>query len=298
MQSKKKTIGFIGLGLMGQAFTNNLMEDGYEIFGTDPVPLARRRFKRKGGKVLDSPKEVVENADITFISVPNSKISLNCAKGPNGYTHIKKKNSKKIIIDTTTSDPDDTRKISSLCKTSKLDFLEGCISGNSKDVKNRIGLFLIGGEEKIHKKIKPLLDNLLSDQIYCGKAGSGATMKVIINYLTCLERCSIAETLRIGLRSGIKKDLLLECLLRSAASGKQLEKRGARMLGHKFSDPVSSLATMIKDMKLGLTLAKKTESSTPVGKACLPIYQLGGKSDYGELDSSVIYKVFEDLETK
>ena len=48
MQSKKKTIGFIGLGLMGQAFTNNLMEDGYKIFGTDPVPLARRRFKRKG----------------------------------------------------------------------------------------------------------------------------------------------------------------------------------------------------------------------------------------------------------
>ena len=38
MQSKKKTIGFIGLGLMGQAFTNNLMEDGYKIFGTDPVP--------------------------------------------------------------------------------------------------------------------------------------------------------------------------------------------------------------------------------------------------------------------
>ena len=95
MQSKKKTIGFIGLGLMGQAFTNNLMEDGYKIFGTDPVPLARRRFKRKGGEVLDSPKEVVENADITFISVPNSKISLNCAKGPNGYTHIKKKISKK-----------------------------------------------------------------------------------------------------------------------------------------------------------------------------------------------------------
>jgi len=298
MQSKKKTIGFIGLGLMGQAFTNNLMEDGYTIFGTDPAPLAKRRFKRKGGKILDSPKEVVENANITFISVPNSKISLNCAKGKNGYTYITKQTSKRLIIDTTTSDPDDTRKISSLCKTSKLDFLEGCVSGNSKDVKNRIGLFLIGGEKKIYKKVKHLLGDLLSDQIYCGKAGSGATMKVIINYLTCLERCSIAETLRIGLRSGIKKDLLLECLLRSAASGKQLEKRGARMLGHKFSDPVSSLDSIIKDMKLGLTLAKKTKSSTPVGKACLPIYKIGNKSHYGELDSTVIYKVFEDLENK
>ena len=85
MQSKKKIIGFIGLGLMGQAFTNNLMDDGYTIYGTDPVPLAKKRFKRKGGKVLDSPKEVVETADITFVSVPNSKISLNCAKGKNGF---------------------------------------------------------------------------------------------------------------------------------------------------------------------------------------------------------------------
>ncbi len=296
MQSKKKVIGFIGLGLMGQAFTNNLMDDGYTIYGTDPVPLAKKRFKRKGGKILDSPKEVVETADITFVSVPNSKISLNCAKGKNGFIHIKKLTLKKIIIDTTTSDPDDTRKISALCKSSGLAFLEGCVSGNSKDVKNRIGLFLIGGEQKTYSKVKSLLGNLLSDQIYCGKAGSGATMKVIINYLTGLERCAIAETLRMGLRSGIKKDLLLECLLRSAASGKQLEKRGARMLGNKFSDPVSSLAMMIKDMKLGLTLAKKTKSSTPVGKACLPLYELGGKSHYGELDSAVIYKVFEDIE--
>ena len=70
------------------------------------------------------------------------------------------------------------------------------------------------------------------------------------------------------------------------------------MLENKFSDPVSSLTMITKDMRLGLTLAKKSKSSTPIGKACLPLYELGGESNYGELDSAVIYKVFEDIEKK
>ena len=78
---REETIGFIGLGLMGRAFSRNLIEDGYRLVGTDPVPAAQEEFKALGGAPLPSPKDVAEAADFVFISVPNSKISLGCATG-------------------------------------------------------------------------------------------------------------------------------------------------------------------------------------------------------------------------
>ena len=113
--TREETIGFIGLGLMGRAFSKNLIEDGYRLVGTDPVPAAQDEFKNLGGVVLPSPKDVAEAADFVFISVPNSKISLECATGSDGYLAANPAKKPKTVIDTTTSDPEDTREMARLC---------------------------------------------------------------------------------------------------------------------------------------------------------------------------------------
>ncbi len=295
---KKETVGFIGLGRMGQAFSENLIEDGYRLVGTDPAPSARRKFERLGGEALASPREAAEAADFVFVSVPNSKISLECARGENGYLAVEPGRRPRAVIDTTTSDPEDTREMARLCAECGLDFMEACVSGNSENVKNREGLFLVGGEVKTHRRVKAMLARLLSDQIHCGAAGAGATMKVLINYLTCLERCAIAETLRMGLKSGVKGELLLDALTRSAADSKQLRNRGPRMIGRRFTKPVSTLDVLAKDIHLGLALGESAGALTPVGAVCLPFFEEGQALGFGELDSAAVYKVFEHREKK
>lgn len=291
-----ETIGFIGLGLMGRAFSENLIEDGHRVVGADPDPAARRKFKRLGGEPLPSPGETAEAADFLFVSVPNSKISLECAAGAEGYLSAHPKRKPKAVLDTTTSDPEDAREIARLCARRGFEFMEACVSGNSGNVANRRGLFLLGGAERTHRRVKGLLRRLLSDQIHCGPAGSGATLKVLINYLTCLERCAIAETLRMGLRSGVKGDLLLDALQRSAADGRQLRNRGPRMIRRRFSKPVSALDVLAKDMKLGLALGRGASALTPVGDACLPLFAEGQALGFGHLDSAAVYKVYEARE--
>ena len=105
--------------------------------------------------------------------------------------------------------------------------MEACVSGNSENVKNRVGLFLVGGEERTHGMVKdharPPAFRIRS---IAGRRGAGATLKVLINYLTCLQRCSIAETLRMGLRAGVKGELMLDAFMRSAADSRQLRNRG------------------------------------------------------------------------
>jgi len=295
---KKPIVGFIGLGLMGRAFSANLIEDGHSVLGTDPDRTAREKFKRLGGIPVSCPRTVAEEANFVFISVPNSKISIQAAQGKNGFLAFAKDRAPALVCDTTTADPEDSRRLAGMCKKKKVDFIDGCISGHSENVKNRVGLFVAGGSEQAYKKVVPIFTKLLSDQIYCGPSGSGATMKVLINYLTCLQRCAIAETLRLGLRSGVKGDILLDALQRSAATSRQLQNRGPRMIKRRFSKPVSTVAVLHKDINLGLTMAKRSKSITPVGLASLPFYEEALLSGYGNLDSAVVYKVYEDREKK
>ena len=294
--TREETIGFIGLGLMGRAFSRNLIEDGYRLVGADPVPAAQEEFKALGGAPLPSPKDVAEAADFVFISVPNSKISLGCATGTDGYLSANPAKKPKTVIDTTTSDPDDTREMARLCAARGFDFMEACVSGNSENVKNRVGLFLVGGEERTHGMVKDMLGRLLSDQIHCGPAGAGATMKVLINYLTCLQRCAIAETLRMGLRVGVAGELLLDAFTRSAADSRQLRNRGPRMISGDFSNPVSTLDVLTKDIKLGLALGESVSANMPLGELCAPFFTEGQELGFGSLDSAAIYKVFEARE--
>ena len=232
----------------------------------------RNEFKSLGGAPLPSPKDVAEAADFVFISVPNSKISLECATGSDGYLAANPAKKPKAVIDTTTSDPDDTREMARLCAARGFDFMEACVSGNSENVKNRVGLFLVGGEERTHGMVKDMLGRLLSDQIHCGAAGAGATLKVLINYLTCLQRCSIAETLRMGLRAGVKGELMLDAFMRSAADSRQLRNRGPRMISGDFSNPVSTLDVLTKDIKLGLSLGESVRRQYAPGRALRPLF--------------------------
>ena len=109
---------------------------------------------------------------------------------------------------------------------------------------------------------------------------------------------AIAETIRMGLRSGVKGGVLFKALHRSAADSRQLRNRGQRMIKRRYTNPVSAVTVLHKDINLGMTLAKRSKSITPIGSASLPFYDEALSSGYGELDSAVVYKVFEDREKK
>ncbi len=294
---RKTAIGFIGLGLMGRAFSKNLIADGHRLLGTDVSTAALRKFRRMGGEALPTPRAVAEAAEVVFISVPNSRISLGTAQGEEGYLACAPGATPAVVLDTTTSDPEDAKEHALLCRAKGIPYLDASVSGNSGYVAERQGLFLVGGNKKAYEKVAPLLGTMLSDQIYCGPSGSGAAMKVVVNYLTAMGRCVIAETLRLGMRSGFGRDFLFDALGRSRAGDwRMFHTHGAKMLRGAYRRPLSTLDVIVKDIGLGLEQARRTGAVTPVGDACAPLFDEGKRAGYGELDSAAVYLSYLDRE--
>lgn len=295
---KKQTIGFIGVGLMGQAFCRNLTQDGHPVVGTDPAPQARRTLKKLGGTALGSAREVAEAAEVVFLSLPNSKISLHLARAKDGFLAFSSGQAPKTVLDTTTADPEDAKAVARLCRAKGVPFLEACVSGHSGDVAKRRGRFLVAGETRAHRKVAPLLGRMLSDQVFCGPPGRAAAFKILINYKNAMQRCVVAETLRLGRRAGFASDFLLPTLLRTRADCPLLRGFGPKMLARRYSNPTGTQDVMIKDIQLGLTLAERAGADTTVGSSALGIYKEGERSGYGRLDSAVVCRVYEDREKR
>jgi len=294
--AKRGTVGMVGLGLMGRAFSGSLLADGHAVVGTDPSPAARAKFKKMGGIATDSPREVAEAASTVFISVPNSKIALACLEGKDGLLAARKL--PRLILDTTTADPEDAKRMEALCKRKGAPFLEARVSGSSAMVAQRQGLFVAGGDAKAYRLAKPLLGRLLSDQVHTGAVGTASVIKIIINYLASMERCAIAESLRLGERCGIGGKRLLDAITRSASDSRQVRNRGPRMLARRFTRPASTMAVITKDIRLGLLLAARTRSEAPIGKASLPLFEEAERSGYGPLDSGAVFQVYLDREKR
>ena len=172
------------------------------------------------------------------------------------------------------------------------------MSGNSENVKNRVGLFLVGGEERTHGigegHARP--PTFGSDPLRpggCGRDDEGAHQlpHLSANGAPSPRRC------RMGFRAGVKGELLLDAFMRSAADSRQLRNRGPRMVSGDFSNPVSTLDVLTKDIKLGLSLRPESvNANMPLGDLCAPFFTEGQELGFGSLDSAAIYKVFEARE--
>ena len=89
---------------------------------------------------------------------------------------------------------------------------------------------------------------------------------------------------------------MLDAFMRSAADSRQLRNRGPRMISGDFSNPVSTLDVLTKDIKLGLALGESVSANMPLGELCAPFFTEGQELGFGALDSAAIYKVFEARE--
>ncbi len=283
MQSR--SIGIIGVGLMGTAFTQRLVAAGYGVTGYDVDAAKAAKMAQLGGKAAGSIADIVRECDPILLAVFNTEQVEDVVE--RHLLPVLGNHSARLVLCASTCDPDRITALGARVVARGLRFLETPVSGTSAQVARGEGVGLIGGDPKIAAEIEPVLRALFPTYFLIGEVGNGGRAKLAINLILGLNRLALAEGLAFAERLGLDPGAFLDVARGSAAYSQIMDIKGARMVRRAFA-PEGRARQTLKDVQLMLAQARAVGQELPLLKVHAEVLEACLRAGEGELDNSVV----------
>lgn len=285
-------VGIVGMGLMGQAFTHNLLQSGFKVQGFDVDEKRARQLHEAGGTPVASPAAAARGARWVITSLPNSDIVREVTLGENGI--VQGAAPGLIVADTSTSRPEDSEKIGAELAQRGCRFLDACVSGTSAMARKKDLIVIAGGTPEAFEASQALFDGFSRAAYHMGPVGSGAMAKLVINLVLFGNRLALAEGLVLGTKAGMQTDNLLHVLQDAACSSKTMIDKGPKMLHGDFS-PEGHVRTSLKDARLALEQGARLGAPMLVTSLWTQLQQAAYQQGLADLDSSAFIEVLRSM---
>ena len=257
--SKQLKLGFVGLGIMGAPMASHLINAGHEVFinTRSKVPEG---LACSSAVQCTSPQEVASKADIIFMMVPDTPDVEKVLFGDNGIASGLSKG--KIVVDMSSISPISTKEFAKKINALGCDYLDAPVSGGELGAKNATLSIMVGGDEAVFDKVKPVFELMGKNINLVGGNGDGQTAKVANQIIVALNIEAVAEALLFASKAGADPAKVRQALMGGFASSKILEVHGERMVKRTF-DPGFRIELHQKDINLALNSARALGVSLP-----------------------------------
>ena len=252
-------LGFVGLGIMGAPMAGHLVNAGHQVFinTRSKVPEA---LASSAAVQCSSPQEVASKADIIFTMVPDTPDVEKVLFGEKGIAAGLATG--KIVVDMSSISPIATKEFAQKIKALGCDYLDAPVSGGELGAKNATLSIMVGGDEKVFEKVKPVFELMGKNINLVGGNGDGQTAKVANQIIVALNIEAVAEALLFAAKAGADPAKVRQALMGGFASSKILEVHGERMVKRTF-DPGFRIELHQKDLNLALNSARSLGVSLP-----------------------------------
>ncbi|PVZ87292.1 2-hydroxy-3-oxopropionate reductase [Serratia sp. S1B] len=282
-------LGFIGLGIMGTPMAEKLIEGGHQLYANTlgQVPPA---LLQKGAIACATPKQVADLADVIFIMVPDTPQVEQVLFAANGCAEAQLKN--KILVDMSSISPLDTKNFAHRINKLGADYLDAPVSGGEVGAKQGSLTIMVGGDEAVFGRVKPLLALMGKNITLVGGNGDGQTCKVANQIIVALTIEAVSEALIFASKAGADPARVREALMGGFASSRILEVHGERMIKRTF-EPGFRISLHQKDLNLALQGAKSLALSLPNTATCQELFNLCAAHGAKDLDHSALVQALE-----
>ncbi len=261
----RQRIGIIGVGNMGGAIAQRLLDINAEVRVRDIRPEAERSLAQRGARIAASPAELVAQVDVTLIVVVNAR-QIDAVLFEEGGAAEPALPAGHAVLLLSTIAPADARRIAERLSARGVAVLDAPISGGPARARDGSMSMMLAGEEAACARLQPLLDLLCGRVFRIGAAaGQASAMKLVNNLLAGVNLAAGAEALSLGRRAGLDPALMLEVIGASSGACWMLADRGVRWLAGDKT-PRAHLSILAKDLELVLALAAEQGSVAPFGQ--------------------------------
>jgi 2-hydroxy-3-oxopropionate reductase len=286
------SLGFIGLGVMGQPMALNLCKAGHRlsVFARNPAQSAALQVA--GAAVQASPAEVAQASEILFINVADDAALEAVLFNKEGAAAGLRAGG--IVVDMGTTSPTFTRKVASRLAERGIDLIDAPVSGGEAGAIAGTLAIMAGGPEAAFQRVLPLFQVIGGNIVHVGDSGAGQVAKACNQIVVSAALLGVAEALTFAARQGVDAGKVRQALLGGSASSKILEIHGQRMLDRQFNP---GFKARLHQKDLGIVLAEAQQAGLALPTAALAAQMMNalvGGGD-GELDSSALIQVIQQL---
>lgn len=249
--------GFIGLGVMGEPICRNLtVKGGVPVLGcdNDPGPLQRLAAHNV---TAATAQQIMRECDVVFLSLPSGEVVAQLARGADGL--LANARSGQLIVDLSTSPVDVTRELAGEFAAKGATFIDAPVARTRAAAEAGTLSVMIGGDEKVFARVKPLVSTFANEITHCGPIGSGQVVKILNNMVLFETVVALSEARAIARRSGVDPRVLLETFTRGSADSFALRNHGLKaILPADFPEKAFPVDYARKDLRYALALAEQT----------------------------------------
>ena len=283
-------IGFVGVGRMGANMARRLKDVGYTVAAVYDVrkESAEELAKEVGAEATTSLARVTELSDLIITVVTDDKAQLAVFTNKKDNLLIGAKG--RTFVNCATVSPKTHIEVEKLAKKAGAASLEGCMASSITQARNGTLYLMIGGDEKVFEKVKPILSRLSDDgklMTYIGKAGKAAQVKALVNMVMNINTAGLAEGLGLGSALGVDLPILMKVFSQTGANSRVLATDGEDMVNRDHACFFSA-SHAAKDSGIALGLAKEAKLNLPLAAATYAQYAKLTRLGLGELDKSGI----------
>jgi 3-hydroxyisobutyrate dehydrogenase-like beta-hydroxyacid dehydrogenase len=286
-------LGFLGLGLMGYPMARNLLRAGHDVaVWSNTSDKARKLAADEKGVFCGTPKDVASQADVIFLCVGDTSMAREVILGAEGIIQGARPGT--VVVDCSTIAVADSRHIGVALKAQAVDFLDAPVTGSTPGAESGNLTFMIGGDEAVFNKIRPLLDPMGKKIYFCGAAGMGLQAKLTQNLVLSNILMAFNEGMVLATKGGVDPKLMLEILDNSAAKSGLISYKAPFVFSRNFTTNFS-VKWMHKD--IGLMLESGQELGVPLYLTGLTrqLFQTAISAGHGDEDICSTIKVLENL---
>jgi 2-hydroxy-3-oxopropionate reductase len=286
-----KNIGFIGLGLMGEPMSTNLLHAGYALSVYDIRPEAMRTLVDLGARGCDSGAQASAEVDVVITMLPDSPDVEIAYLGPEGVLEGAKPGT--VLIDMSTIAPEVAVKVAEVAAKGECPMLDAPVSGGDVGAREGTLSIMVGGDEEVFQRVQSIFD-VMGRAILCGGNGAGQTVKACNQILVAVTLVGMAEALVLGTKAGVDPAIIVEVLRGGLARCGVLENRGLRVTERDF-EPGFKSKFHYKDLNIIRETGRAYQTPLPAAALAHELFGAMVAKGRGELDHSGVVTILEDL---
>ena len=287
----KASIGFIGVGNMGNPMAANLIKAGYPISVFDRDAHKAKNLVALGANLASSIVELGKHSQVVICSLPGPAQVKEVMFGEEGLISAMKSGT--TIIDTSTSSVELAQELTELLEQKNVGFLEAPVT-NAVDFAalGKLSIF-VAGKQSDFDRHKPIFEILGEKIFYVGKPGNGATIKLLTNLLWFTHAAVIGEALMLGAKADIPLEIVAQAI-QSSAGNSWVAQHDIPSIFAGHYDPSFSLALCCKDLDLVNQIARSQGFDLTMGQFVQKLFE-EAKATYGESAAELhVVKLLED----